>query len=89
MRSVREMIDAQRFLEKYADTPVGVVDQKRAKEILMRSGFLTSGGEFNPEYADLVLNEKLTVTNLPIFDIMRYSLKEIFWLTKPQPQRRI
>ena len=61
MRSVREMIDAQRFLEKYADTPVGVVDQKRAKEILMRSGFLTSCGEINPEYADLVLNEKLTV----------------------------
>ena len=61
MRSVREMIGAQRFLERYADTPVGEIDQERAKDILMRSGFLTSDGEINPEYADLVSNEKLTV----------------------------
>lgn len=61
MRSIREMIGAQRFLEKYADTPVGVIGQKRAKEILVSSGFLTSDGEINPEYADLVSNVKLTV----------------------------
>jgi len=70
MRSVREMIEAQRFLERYADTPVGVIDQRRAKEILMRSGFLTSDGEINPEYAGLVLYEKLTVDKTAL---LRYN----------------
>ena len=61
MRSVREMMDAQRFLEKYADTPVGVVDQKRAKEILMRSGFLTADGDITSKYAVIVLNSEISV----------------------------
>lgn len=59
MRSVREMIGAQRFLERYADTPVGEIHQERAKDILMRSGFLTADGDMSSEYAGIVLNSGL------------------------------
>ena len=49
------MTDVQRFIERYAKTPVGEINAERAQTILRRSGFLTETGEVNPRYADIVV----------------------------------
>ena len=51
------MTDVQRLLEDYADTPVGEIDRKKAKEILTRSGFLTKSGKISAKYANIVVNK--------------------------------
>ena len=58
------MTDVQRFIEKYARTPIGEINAERAQAVLRRSGFLTETGEINQRYADIVISiDKTQKTN--------------------------
>ena len=67
MRSVRELMDAQSFLEQYANTPITSIDIKKAREVLYRCGVITKKGDLTAKYAkvkisnlqkDVIQNEK-------------------------------
>lgn len=53
MRSMKEIVDAQYFLERYANTPISSIDKEKAQAILYKAGFLTKNGEVAPEYKDV------------------------------------
>ena len=59
------MTDAQRFLERYANTPVGSIDKKGAQANLRRIGILTANNRVTSKYAHVVVRteSKKTVTN--------------------------
>ena len=56
MRSMKEILDAQRFLEKYANTPVFVVDEKQANDNLRRLGILTADGRIASKYNEIIIH---------------------------------
>ena len=57
------MTSAQRFLEKYADTPIEEIDATKANEILRRSGFLTRTNKVSARYACVVVRNDQTSAN--------------------------
>ena len=57
------MTSAQRFLEKYADTPIEEIDASKANEILRRSGFLTRTNKVSKRYACVVVRNDQTSAN--------------------------
>lgn len=57
MRSVREMLDAQRFLQRYANEPIETISKEQALKNLKRLGILTDSGEIVPEYAGIICKQ--------------------------------
>jgi len=57
MRSVKEILDAQRFLQRYADEPIKTFSKEQATENLRRLGILTDSGEIAPKYAGIICKE--------------------------------
>ena len=57
MRSVREILDAQRFLQRYANEPIEMISKEQALINLKRLGVLTDSGEIAPEYAGIICKQ--------------------------------
>ena len=57
MRSIREILDAQRFLQRYANGPIETISKEQALKNLKKLGILTDSGEIVPEYADIVCKQ--------------------------------
>ena len=56
MRSVKEMTEAQRFLERYANTPLSTIDREQARIRLQRLGVLTSDNRISEQYSEIIVS---------------------------------
>ncbi len=59
MRSVREMTEAQRFLERYASTPTSSIDKDQAQANLRKIGILTTSNRVSSRYAHVVVKTEI------------------------------
>jgi len=57
MRSISERLEAQRWLEKYINTPIKNFSHEEALENLARLGILDKNGEVKSEWRDLIVKK--------------------------------
>lgn len=57
MRSMNEQLEAQRWLEKYINTPIKNFSREEASKNLARLGILDENGEIKSEWRDLIVKK--------------------------------
>lgn len=57
MRSISEQSEAQRWLEKYINTPIKNFSREEAFKNLARLGILDENGEIKSEWRDLIVKK--------------------------------
>ena len=57
MRSINEQLNARKWLEEYANSPIKVPTREEAIKSLTRLEILDKNGEIKPEWQDLIVKK--------------------------------
>ena len=57
MRSISEQLNARKWLEEYANSPIKIPTREEAIKNLTRLGILNKNGEIKSEWQDLIVKK--------------------------------